>query len=194
MPSSGVPYTWSNGRQGAKRIDMRLDRSFCNDESLSTWNTISCHTLSRMHSDHTPLLLTLQKGPNPDSSPFMFQKMWLEHSDCRKIVLKVWNQQVLGCPMFVLGRKLRLLKVAFCDWNKTCFGNIHEKVTSCYRAVDEIQQDISQFGYSAALIDKESKAQLELDQALSMQESFGRKRLVLDGIVKGTETLPTSIS
>lgn len=104
----GAEYTWSNKRRGRALVEMRLDRSICNDPWLSFWDFVSCCTLPKSHSDHHPILLTLKKGIRSFPSSFKFHKMWTEHHDCKRLVLDVWNRSYTGCPMSILTQKLKL--------------------------------------------------------------------------------------
>lgn len=61
--------------------------------------------------------------------------------------------------------------------NKSFFGDIHDKVNSCYKPIEVIQYEISHVVFCDAQKDNEAKAQLDLDQALSCMRLFGRKRL-----------------
>lgn len=76
--------------------------------------------------------------------------------------------------MFVLICKL---KVRIMNLNKSFFGDIHDKVNSCYKPIEVIQYEISHVVFCDAWKDNEAKAQLDLDQALSCMRLFGRKRL-----------------
>jgi len=33
-------------------------------------------------------------------------KMWIEHEDCINIVTQSWNNNAIGCPMYILNQKL----------------------------------------------------------------------------------------
>lgn len=45
-------------------------------------------------------------------------------------VSKIWSTKIFGYPMFVLTRKLQMLKDNLKKWNKDTFGNIHHLVKS----------------------------------------------------------------
>lgn len=50
--------------------------------------------------------------------------------------------------MFILSHKLKMLKIAQKDWNKTTFGNVQKKVYEAYVALDEIQAQVDGMGYN----------------------------------------------
>lgn len=81
-----VYYMWSNGRMGNANTSRRLDRAICNMDWFSTFNQTSCCSLTKVRSDHFPLLLNFNNSisfnackTNVDCSPFLFR--------CCKILL-----------------------------------------------------------------------------------------------------------
>lgn len=40
-------------------------------------------------------------------SQFKFMKMWSLDDDCHRIIKEAWNVNIVGCPMYILNRKLR---------------------------------------------------------------------------------------
>ncbi|KAF1869303.1 hypothetical protein Lal_00018395 [Lupinus albus] len=117
LVTGGADFTWTNKRRGVDEIEKRLDRCIANEDWMTAWNQLSCYTLPRIASDHHPLLLCFDMGVTPRSSSFKFQKMWLTHTDCHRLVSDVWRVEVVGCPMFVLSKKLRILKKELKVWN-----------------------------------------------------------------------------
>lgn len=148
----GSTFTWSNGRRGHSLTEKRLDRGICNEEWLDFWYTTSYCTLVRSKSDHFPLLLVANKAVSTFPSSFKFHKMWIQHSDCRRLIQEVWFNPVQGCPMFILSQKLKYTKAALKDWNKNVFGNVHLRVEKVMEAVNSIQQQISDEGASDSLL------------------------------------------
>ncbi|KAF1892197.1 hypothetical protein Lal_00036556 [Lupinus albus] len=145
---------------------------------MTTWNQLSCSTLPRIASDHHHLLLCFDMGITPRSS-FKFHKMWLSHLDCHRLVSEVWRWEVVGCPMFVLSHKLRILKKEFKVWNVQVFGNIQERVKQDMTNVAAIQDVINSIGSDGDLLNQEHLAQSDLLQALVVEEEFwnGKARI-----------------
>lgn len=94
IDTRGSKYTWSNGRGTSFHIELRLDRSICNNDRMYFWDSMACCTLPRSQSDHHPLLLCLNKGLEQYPSSFKFFNMWLDHKDCRRVVEEVWARPV----------------------------------------------------------------------------------------------------
>jgi len=106
-------------------------------------------------------------------------QMWSLHPECENIIESSWNIPVVGCPMFVLSKKLKNLKLVLKEWNKETFGNVQDNVRKAEDALNQIQMQIVSLGYSDALSNQEKIAQTNLDLALQMEEVFwkGKSRV-----------------
>jgi hypothetical protein len=124
LHTKGAAYTWSNGRRGRNKTQKRLDRVIVNHDWINACQTINVCTLTKLRSDHFPLLFEFQTQTAQFSSSFKFMKMWISHPDCINVVKQCWNNQISGCPMFILSQKLKMLKEALKTWNKNTFGNV----------------------------------------------------------------------
>lgn len=95
-------FTWSNGRRGRAFSERRLDRTICNNECLTFWNTSSCYTLLRSKLDNDQLLLILKRGIQSYPSSFKYFQMRSDQDDCQRLVKEVWKMEFFGCPIFIL--------------------------------------------------------------------------------------------
>lgn len=102
--------------------------------------------------------------------------MWIEHADCINIVTQSWNNNVIGCPMYILNQKLKILKNNLKIWNKETFGNIHSQLKDATQKLDNIQADIDNLGYSDQLMEQERTAQIHLENILKMEEIFWKEK------------------
>lgn len=162
----GAEFTWANGRRGASLTEKRLDRAVCNDSWLHYWDHFTCCTLTRSNSDHHPILLSTCKGPRSFPSHFKFQSMWNEHPDCHRLVSEVWKTPVVGCSMYVLSQKLKILKKELRTWNAEIFGDVHLQVKKAQATVDTLQKCMNDSGCTDDLLEQETLAQVELQRAL----------------------------
>ncbi|KAK8914036.1 hypothetical protein KSP39_PZI023675 [Platanthera zijinensis] len=87
LPFVGANHTWCNNQPGAARVLVRLDRMFLNSADLALMPLASIRHLTRIGSDHCPILLHLGT-PNSDrrSQWFRFEDVWLSYPMCSKIV------------------------------------------------------------------------------------------------------------
>lgn len=69
---------------------------------------------------------------NFDNTNFTSQFKFLQIRTLHKYFLKVeedsWKTKVVGCPMFVLTKKLQILKKKPKLWNKSTYGNMQDQV------------------------------------------------------------------
>ncbi|KAK2445365.1 hypothetical protein QL285_016305 [Trifolium repens] len=185
LHTRGAEFTWNNGRSGNRHTEKRLDRAICNQAWLDSCCSSSVIALTRIRSDHFPLLLDLQVTATSFASQFKFQRMWSLHDDCANIVSECWNSVVVGCPMFILTQKLKMLKTKLKVWNKTCFGNVHENVISAEQKLQQIQHQIQISGHTDALLLEEKIAANFYEDALNKQEIFWQERTRLNWHLEG---------
>jgi hypothetical protein len=176
LHTHGAFFTWANGRRGRHYTQKRLDRVICNHEWFDNCNSVNVSTLTKNKSDHFPILFEFKNHDLQHPSSFKFMKMWTAHPDCANVVQESWNVNIVGCPMYVLNEKLKLLKLKLKLLNKNVFGNIHEIVKEAKCKVDIIQAQLDSNGPSDVILDQEKLAQLSLENALSMEEMFWHEK------------------
>jgi len=148
----GANFTWSNGRRGRLHVQIRLDKTICNQEWLNACNVVTCSTLTKLRSDHFPIMLEFKNQDLHFVSQFKFLKMWVAHANCVNVVRNSWNTSIVGCPMFIFSEKLKLLKAALKQWNIDTFGNVNNQVKSAKEKLDQIQSVSSRFSGVKSLI------------------------------------------
>ncbi|XP_019429755.1 PREDICTED: uncharacterized protein LOC109337271 [Lupinus angustifolius] len=176
LQTRGAPFTWSNRRGGHALTEKRLDRSMCNNEWIDSWPQVVCCTLPRISSDHHPILLNSDSGQSGVQAQFKFQKMWLHHPNCAKVVVEIWKQDIFGCKMSILTQKLNLLRNKLKVWNVEVFGMVQHKVKLALEAVDSIQANIALHGPNDHNLEADRDAQQSLLQALTIEEEFWRQK------------------
>jgi len=112
-------------------------------------------------------------------------RMWSTHSNCEKIVKDSWNVSVVGCPMFVLNKKLKIVKGNLKDWNSSVFGNVHENVKQAELKLKMIQEQIQTLGHNDTLMNEEKEAHKNFEDALNREEIFGQEKSILNWHLHG---------
>jgi len=102
--------------------------------------------------------------------------MWALHFDRRNVVNTIWQTNVVGCPMFILNKKLQLLKAELRSWNKNVFGNVNQLVKEAEAKLHDIQHQIQTTDHNDSIIQQENQAQLNLQKALNIEETFWHER------------------
>ncbi|MCH85398.1 RNA-directed DNA polymerase (Reverse transcriptase), partial [Trifolium medium] len=141
--------------------------------------------LQRHKSDHYPILLDFNFSNTTFVSQFKFLRMWSLHESCKQVISDIWSTNVVGCPMFILTSKLKLLKDHLKTWNKQVFGNVHSFVKEAEEELSNIQNQIQSNGINDALRDREKKAQIQLEDALNRQDWFWQEKARVNWHVEG---------
>jgi hypothetical protein len=170
---------------GNRHTEKRLDRVVCNQPWMDLCCVSTVSSLTKLRSDHFPLLFEFQISNISQASQFKFMKMWSLHPDCSDLISDCWNTMVVGCPMFILTQKLKNLKTKLKVWNKENFGNVHELVSNAEMKLQQIQSLIQENGHSDALLLEEKLAGASYEDALNKQEVFWQERAKLNWHLEG---------
>lgn len=150
IPTKSNFFTWSNGREDRYLVERRLERAFCNQLWLSSTTNMTVSTLIMLRSDHYPLLLDFSFSQYHHYSSFRFLGMLTLHEKCEALIAKCWSVQVIGCLIYVLSKKLQLLKT----WNREFFSNIHALVQTAIVKLANIQSQLIWNGDNKELKDQ----------------------------------------
>ena len=122
MGFSGPRYTWTNKRDISNLIIERIDRFFMNPDWYVMYPNARVTHLPRCHSDHCPVLMeALPVSTIKLNRPFRFQEFWLSDISFPTIVSKAWNGNT------ELEESIDYFSKDATAWNKSHFGNIHQK-------------------------------------------------------------------
>ncbi|XP_057811426.1 uncharacterized protein LOC131025643 [Salvia miltiorrhiza] len=185
-PTTGLYFTWSGRRFLPRHIESRLDRALFSSGFDDMWTNIVTHALPRLTSDHSALVLQCRDAAPPGKRSFRFLNMWVLHPDFHNLVHNSWSGDVdVRCPIFKVMFKLRRLCADLKTWNRTVFGHVDEQIVTYQAALLEIQQRISQNGYSDSVFDEEIQAQARLNIILERKNSLlhqkSRAKWLTDG-------------
>ncbi|GKV25593.1 hypothetical protein SLEP1_g35004 [Rubroshorea leprosula] len=173
LPLVGRKYTWhsANGQHRS-----RIDRFLVSEECLQKWNDLKQWGLGRTVSDHCPLLLKNEKidwGPKP----FKFFDAWLEHSDCKEVISKVWKSiEVRGWKGFRLKEKLRETKKALKKWSANHTDDVDRKIIEAERVIAELDEKEEHSQLSEVDIEKRRNGFLDLWKNMKIQESMWQQK------------------
>ncbi|XP_024630529.1 uncharacterized protein [Medicago truncatula] len=111
--------------------------------------------------------------------------MWSMHENCKEFISDSWQTRVVGCPMYILTKKLKLLKDRLKSWNVNVFGNVHQYVKQAEQNLHAIQNQIQLTNPSDNLLNQEKMARCELNTALARQECFWLEKARLSWHLEG---------
>ncbi|XP_028089725.1 uncharacterized protein LOC114290049 [Camellia sinensis] len=115
-------FTWGNSQNWSK-----IDRFLVNPEWLE-WYKYKVWGLSRLFSDHSPILL-MEDDTDWGPKSFKYINACVLHLTFLDEVKRVWDStRVQGWASYVIMEKLRVLKVALKRLNMTVFGDVDSKL------------------------------------------------------------------
>uniref|UniRef100_A0A2N9HJ77 Reverse transcriptase domain-containing protein n=1 Tax=Fagus sylvatica TaxID=28930 RepID=A0A2N9HJ77_FAGSY len=113
----------------------RLDRVLANPDWSILFPEASVTHLTRTHSDHCPVLLTLCPHiPCILPRPFRFESIWFSHVDFLSVVEKAWATLALN-----LSITFAIFAAFVSAWNKSKFGNIFHRKKRILARLNGIQ-------------------------------------------------------
>ncbi|XP_038983681.1 uncharacterized protein LOC120111194 [Phoenix dactylifera] len=142
---SGPRFTWCNNQSGRARVWERLDRVVASTDWLIRFPSYRVSHLTRIASDHCPLLFSTASGSS-HRSPFRFEKVWLSFPQSWDIVRGAWGLPVHGDAMQRISRKLELTKRRLRRWNREVVGDIFRKLEDVEGAIAALQSREDQVG------------------------------------------------
>ncbi|CAN0829650.1 Transposon TX1 uncharacterized 149 kDa protein [Linum grandiflorum] len=154
----------------------RLDRIAINLEWETKFPDCTVKVLSRVCSDHNPLILeagqivTIRR-------PWRFENLWLEHDGFSIFLQEVWRERVEGFGgMFLLATRLKVLKEKLKDWNREVFKWNETEIVRCLGVIAELDnQEESRLWTEAQRINR-CMLKFELDKLWKRQEMSWRQK------------------
>ncbi|XP_072087958.1 uncharacterized protein [Arachis hypogaea] len=133
---TGRRYTWYRAVQAGRNLAKRLDRALVNEAWMTMFPEGYSEILSRLHSDHCPILVRCHGSPRVKGSrPFRFQAAWATHPSYKHVISKAWNQEFGGVT-----ERLKMVQQASLDFNSNIFGNIFVRKNKLEYQIDQIQR------------------------------------------------------
>ncbi|KAK6142011.1 hypothetical protein DH2020_016192 [Rehmannia glutinosa] len=163
----GPIFTWARGG-----LQERLDRALYNEHWADVFTSSVVTHLSRVRSDHAPLLISCQFLSHVSRSSFRFQHMWIRHHTFLQVVKEAWGPPT-GCfGMRNLQHKLNRVKHRLKSWNYQTFGNVLDRVRLADDAV-AVAQATYDNDPSPTHRAELHRCVAEYELRLKMEEDFG---------------------
>ncbi|CAL1412715.1 unnamed protein product [Linum trigynum] len=126
LPLGGSRFTWSHGVNRDSRS--RIDRVLISQEFDVYYSDRTLTALERVESVHN--LLVLKWGQDRRiKRPWRFQNMWLEDERFYENMNSWMGERLQGNGgMFLLAKRLLLIKAKLKVWNKEVFGSMDVKI------------------------------------------------------------------
>ncbi|GAV70297.1 hypothetical protein CFOL_v3_13795 [Cephalotus follicularis] len=118
----GPKFSWSNLQSLSRLIMERLDRALANTNWKVLFPNNMVSNLSRMSSNHCPILMDTNSKDSPPPRRFRFESMWLSHSNFQTVVSSSWGP-FNDSPV----QAIQACANALSSWNRNVFGNLFKK-------------------------------------------------------------------
>ncbi|XP_042481897.1 uncharacterized protein LOC122062374 [Macadamia integrifolia] len=174
-PSTGRKFTWPNNRRRGNVLAV-LDRTFLNEAWMELFDNYSQHILQLFASDHAPLLVCSGMTTKSQNRPFRINKFWMEHPNFFDMVCNSWRPSVTGSDTFILGQKLKRLKIVMKLWSRETFPHLDHEVSISQSQLDQIQKRIEEEGHSEELFDLEADVKTRFLKASKYQEKLRQQK------------------
>ncbi|XP_075665331.1 uncharacterized protein LOC142634992 [Castanea sativa] len=173
---TGPKFTWHSRRHG-HLIWERLDKGVANYDWLSKFPAATVHHLHCYSSDHHPISLTF--NPNNEAQrwsrrPFRFEEMCLADSGCRDIVLRAWQVEHHGTPMFKVTKKLKKCKKMPKSWSKEHFGSVKIQIAKKKELLWKAEEAAAKGGDYESLANLRRELNILLDKESRMWKQRAR--------------------
>lgn len=173
---SGPKYTWCKMKGGLARTWERLDRVVCSTDWLAMFPGTFVKDLSRVASDHCPLLLKTEGSVFTGPKPFRFERFWVEIQGSLEVVKNVWRADYRGSPTHIVADKSAKLKSAMRAWNKRDVGDFFSRTKQMELEVNELQAKEASYGFSGQEEVRLKWATSELHNLYRYQELLWRQK------------------
>ncbi|KAF7842178.1 ribonuclease H [Senna tora] len=164
---AGPFFTWEGPkRPGQDKLFKRLDRVLCSAEWRTLFSDASAKCLTRIHSDHHPILLnTVEDETTPKNRPFRFEACWFQHKGFKDFIKNQWNVDRGHHHMLAdLSKNLQ-------KWNMEVFGDIKSRKNTIMRRLHGIQLSLDK-KYNPFLAELGKSLSKDLEEVLNQEEAL----------------------
>nr|TKR97177.1 hypothetical protein D5086_0000215700 [Populus alba] len=127
-------------------------------------------------SDHSPAAVRLDPYVQGRRS-FKFFNMWAAHDQFMGVVSSCWSSSIYGTPMYILCRKLKLLKGPLKELNRLHFSHISERVSRLESQLDQLQTVFQQDRDNPLLLEQDKLLRSKLSSLKYAENQFFRQKI-----------------
>lgn len=182
LPQIGREFTWYKHNL---RAMSRIDRFLLSDTWMQQWSNLTKWALFKDISYHCPLVLKkhdVDWGPRP----FRVMDCWHDHSNFREFVENTWNSfQIEGWAGFRFKEKLKRLKLALKEWNKSVFEHIDENIDKAREELNHLDLEPEQRDLTSDEEERRRHVTTVLWQQLKAKENILQQKSRVTWLRKG---------
>ncbi|XP_075081792.1 uncharacterized protein LOC142166427 [Nicotiana tabacum] len=171
----GIVFTWSDNRDPPNTFWNRLDRLTYNVEWFDLFGETKVTHLSRICSDHAPLLMEYGNYDPTHTKYFKFLNIWVDHDEYLNVIQQSWVEEVHGNPLYILYQKTKRVCSALRRWSKATFGDIYEEPKKLEKLIKEFEE-ASVTNNTQDIRTKLARTKAEFTSFLILQEKVLRQK------------------
>ncbi|CAL1410321.1 unnamed protein product [Linum trigynum] len=179
----GPQFTWFRGDTLSTRKASRIYRSLCNAAwNLNFPNTTVQH-LPKFHSDHLPILTSVQSHQDPNLSTtrsFKFEAVWATDDRFSKFLADNWSQDL------PLQQALEAVTPKLMQWSKDVFGSIHKRKMRLLARLQGITTRLAT-SFNPGLLKLQIRLEKDLDEVLAQEELIWFQRAKENWVTLGEQ-------
>lgn len=175
LKQCGRFFTWTNKQEGGRRVFSKIDRVLVNEGWRTQFENAMVHFMPEGDYDHCPGMVCVHEDQQ-GNKPFRFFNMWTTASDYTRVVRRVWDMQVRGCPMYRVLQKLKHLKMELKLLNKQGFSDIQVTAYQAEQQMLHAQEQMHTNPSDSSLADLEKQASEVYKKAQAMYVSFLKQK------------------
>jgi len=173
LNSTGSHFTWTNGTVWTK-----IDRVMVNTHWYSMQQMAHVHFgTPRAFSDHSPSTVQLGLRAPQGKRNFKFFNMWTTHPHFLETISQNWSLDAYETHMYILCKKLKLLKGSLRSLNNLHFSHISERVARAAKVLDDTQLLLQNDMDNGQLLALEKQLRLNLVHLKSAEKMFFSQKL-----------------
>lgn len=93
-------------------------------------------------SDHSPCLVSVFEDYWKGPKPFKYCGMWGKDTQFQQIVCDSWNQDVSGCLMYKVVKKLQMIKSKLKGLHKLNYNNLTGRLADAEKTLKSFQENL----------------------------------------------------
>ncbi|KAI0492231.1 hypothetical protein KFK09_026500 [Dendrobium nobile] len=176
IKSMGPRFTWCNNKKGGARILEKLDRCLINTIALDCIDIALVKHVSRVASDHCPILLEVFKPLEHTKSTIRYEEVWASYYGASALVKSVWKRNCKGDPATILNLKFKRTLKALFYWSKEKYKGLNALRDKLKDEILEIQLEESEGVLSVERLQILRFKINELNVTLARINTWWRKR------------------
>ncbi|XP_004252413.1 uncharacterized protein [Solanum lycopersicum] len=180
----GNYYTWNNKQCGEDRISSRIDRAFGNDEWMDKWGHVTTEYGNPSISNHSPMMIVLQKTHQYGKVSFKFFNIWTEHESFMDKVEEVWIKDYVNSKMKQVWWKLKDLQPVLTQLNKKEFEYIGKQIEMARVEIAKVQDQLKEKA-TDEIVGMEKELLIKLEKWSLIEESALRQKARIKWIQLG---------